>query len=117
MFNSNGIPVDGRAGSHYCRAPIAAEASALLAAVRLAEGTQLPTLIFSDCNTLIASLNTTSHLWPWEGASLIAAITDRLRCCPWIEVHKCSRSRIQIVDSIVRQARIGLLQPSWLSYL
>ncbi|CAN0912942.1 hypothetical protein LINGRAPRIM_LOCUS376 [Linum grandiflorum] len=109
MFNSNGISVDGRAGSHYCRAPIAVEASALLAAVRLAEGTQLPTLILSDCRTLIALLNVASHLWQWEGASLIAAITNRLRCCPWIEVHKCPRSRIQVADSIARQARLSLL--------
>ncbi|CAN0858069.1 hypothetical protein LINGRAHAP2_LOCUS7063 [Linum grandiflorum] len=117
MYNSNGIPVDGRAGSTFCRAPFVAEAAALLAAVQLAGNTTHPTLILSDCSPLIASLNVAPHLWPWEGASLIAAITDLLSRYHWVEVQQCSKSVLKAADFIAKKARSGVLEPNWLSSL
>ncbi|CAN0920386.1 hypothetical protein LINGRAHAP2_LOCUS32018 [Linum grandiflorum] len=117
MYNSNSLPIDGMARSTFCRAPICAEAAALLTTVRFAERSLLLTLILSDCAPLIASLNAPHHVWPWECAALIAAITDILKVSNWIDVRQCPRSSLRAADSIARKAPLGLLESNWLSYM
>ncbi|CAN0837156.1 hypothetical protein LINGRAHAP2_LOCUS1717, partial [Linum grandiflorum] len=105
------------AGNSFCRAPISAEATALLSAVQLAGHSTQPTLILCDCATLIASLTENSSCWPWECASLIAAITHLLNNFHWVDIRFSPRSGIQAADAIAKKARLGTLEPHWLSNL
>ncbi|CAN1142947.1 hypothetical protein LINPERHAP2_LOCUS13355, partial [Linum perenne] len=115
MFNSEGHAIDGVAGSFFCRAPIVAEAYALLSAVRLACRENLSAIILSDCQQLTSALRGHHSSWPWECSAIIADIVLLLSSNPCIEVSHCRRTEVKLADNVANLARRGILLPGWLS--
>ncbi|CAL1375417.1 unnamed protein product [Linum trigynum] len=64
--NHHGQVIDGKAGTLFCSSSIVAEAKALLIAMRMAQDSGLPTVIFSDCLVIINILLGRSRSWPWQ---------------------------------------------------
>ncbi|CAN0911289.1 hypothetical protein LINGRAHAP2_LOCUS26761 [Linum grandiflorum] len=82
MLNTDGGVVDGRAGRFVCRAPICAEAAAVLHAISLAMRSSRPAVILTDCQVLTTAICNPPHRWSWECAALVATIVQHLSLSP-----------------------------------
>ncbi|CAN1134999.1 hypothetical protein LINPERHAP2_LOCUS8604, partial [Linum perenne] len=113
-YDSEGRVVDGRVRSFFCRAPICAEAMALMAAVKLASSNDCRTIILSDCQVLTKALKDQPDQWPWEVAAILATITQTLRNYEEISVLHVGRSEVREADRLAKRARDEQLSDFWL---
>ncbi|CAN1133224.1 hypothetical protein LINPERPRIM_LOCUS30528 [Linum perenne] len=114
-YDAEGRVLDGRARKFCCRAPICAEAYGLLAAVEMAAQDMRRTLILTDCLSLTKAIQEDQEKWPWEAASVIASIQQRMKDNLHIFVHHVQRSEVHEADRIAKMARDELLPLDWLS--
>ncbi|CAN1262727.1 hypothetical protein LINPERPRIM_LOCUS11380 [Linum perenne] len=114
LYDAEGNATDGRAGSFECRAPICAEATAILQAVILAKMDNSPATIFTDCALVADALKNPNQPWPWDCEATLASITDALGSADWITIQHCKRQFVHKADVVARLARDNLLLPNWL---
>ncbi|CAN1187529.1 hypothetical protein LINPERPRIM_LOCUS31904 [Linum perenne] len=114
MYNGNEMVVDGRAGNFFCRAPGCAEAIAVLNAVQMALREGGTCVIWSDCASITTAIDNPPHLWPWESASIIAAIKTILVSSDITIIFK-GRAFVGEADRIARLAREDRLPMQWVS--
>ncbi|CAN1761942.1 Putative ribonuclease H protein At1g65750 [Linum perenne] len=114
-YDAAGRVLDGRARNFCCRAPICAEANGLLAAVDMATRDTRRTIILTDCLAVTKALKESQELWPWEVASVLASIQQKLQMFTHIAVFHVHRNEVQEADRIAKKARDDLLPLDWLS--
>ncbi|CAN1166445.1 hypothetical protein LINPERPRIM_LOCUS34267 [Linum perenne] len=112
MYDSEGQVVDGKATTTFCRAAIIAEADAVLQAVEMVESESDTCVIISDCKTLVEAINSNPQSWPWECASTIAAIRERMDRAPQIGVYWQMRENVRDADRVARMVRENRLPPN-----
>ncbi|CAN1828501.1 Putative ribonuclease H protein At1g65750 [Linum perenne] len=117
VYDSEGRVVDGRARSFFCRAPICAEALAVLEAVQIAFLEQGDIVIFTDSKTIVSALDRQYEEWPWEVAGFIAQIKQWLTARSNIQIRWVNRQVISEVDRIAKMARDNCLPPNWVDLL
>ncbi|CAN1122441.1 hypothetical protein LINPERHAP2_LOCUS1345 [Linum perenne] len=116
MYDTEGSVVDGRVGHFFCGAPICVEARASLAAVELASGYGVETIILSDCQTLTNAVKDQHDRWPWEAAAIIASITQIMRNHREISITYVGKMGVHEADMLAKRARDENLSNFWLSY-
>ncbi|CAN1826215.1 hypothetical protein LINPERHAP1_LOCUS31449, partial [Linum perenne] len=112
--NAEDKVVDGRAGRFVCSSPIVAEATTLLEAVTYASNAHSRCSIFTDCLTIVKSLKTHKHRWPWECYGLLGSITNIIDTSPSISINFIQRNRNKFADWVARSARMNSLPQDWL---
>ncbi|CAN1167429.1 hypothetical protein LINPERHAP2_LOCUS27241 [Linum perenne] len=105
VYDNEGRVVDGRARSFVCRAPICAEAMAILKAVELAADYEASTIILSDCLALTKALEDQPEQWPWEAAAILASISHILRNHMEISIVHVGRNEVAEADRLAKRAR------------
>ncbi|CAN1788506.1 LINE-1 retrotransposable element ORF2 protein, partial [Linum perenne] len=117
MYDTAGTVVDGRAGQLFCRAPICAEATAVLHAVLLARLSPTPAIVYTDCLQVTNALKGSPSEWPWDCSAILASIAEALQGTNWISIKHCRRQFTSIADKVAKLIRDNKLPPDWLETL
>ncbi|CAN1811616.1 hypothetical protein LINPERHAP1_LOCUS26280 [Linum perenne] len=117
ISNSEGHVSDGKSGLFNSSSPIAAEARALYEAVSIASSFTTSISVFSDCQSLVLSLTSPKHQWPWECFGLLGSIVNILQSFPQISVSFTPRSLNRKADWVAKSTRLGSLPSDWVSLL
>ncbi|CAN1143250.1 hypothetical protein LINPERHAP2_LOCUS13510 [Linum perenne] len=113
ITNSDGLVCDGRSGLFHCYSPTAAEAQAVLEAVRYASASPLNCSIFTDCKEIVSLLNGPQHRWPWECYGSLGNTLTLLRQAPNISLHFTPRALNAQADWVAKSCRSGTLPAEW----
>ncbi|CAL1377137.1 unnamed protein product [Linum trigynum] len=112
ITDSQGHICDGKAGKVICSSPIEVKALSLVEACRFAASDNTPTVIFTDCKSLVDE-----SMWPWRCFGLLSHIKTILRQCHWIHLSFTHRRFNLCADWVARNARCLYLPRDWISVL
>ncbi|CAN1154439.1 Putative ribonuclease H protein At1g65750, partial [Linum perenne] len=115
MYNLHEQVIDGKAGRLTCSSALAAEAKALLEAIRMAANNPTSSIIFSDCQILVNALNGSKDSWPWQCFAWLLQMERILLAHDRISLDFTPRTLNKVADGIAGAARRDTLPHDWIS--
>ncbi|CAN0906922.1 hypothetical protein LINGRAHAP2_LOCUS24519 [Linum grandiflorum] len=117
VSDAHGEVLDGRVAVFPCSSSFSIEARAVLVAVEIAVLLDIPVSVYSDCLSLVRSLNGDLKASHWDGTATTASIYQLLRDAPHVELLFIPRKNNRRANWVARNTVVGSLPQNWLELL